>query len=566
MNTEAPTVEDHDLVGELRSTIVSSQDPITTQCWLELEDLVHWPIEKKIRKTRNRNIQNVSVHFADEKGGQLAEVQLVKAFKKRTDPVVWCWWAVETEEEARQWPSCRPWPAGNCWIVSEQVPPPPPMVHRKSTEDSVPAMAGQSAPAQADTQTHKVIAMASQNSQNRVGVQEVLKEEPSDKEKPSEEDHDNSQRNAVVSNGNVISEKESVPENCSGNDHSKPGSEAQSSDKPSGKDHGKSGSEAHASQWSVQNIFEDEDDSTSGTGAFCEERSDKVHGSSQVEASDSEWCEALCKSLQAEDSVARSNGLTYLLSTDGIIMSLALSPHGYHVILQAVAVAPCGPHAEQRKIISALQGNVKELISSPYGCEVLQTCVECAVPSAVSFIVTELEGSACSIARAPGQYELICRLLEHLPSSATESFVSELLGEVRGLCCHPRGNHVVQHLVEYGTPAQQRSVCTVVASDLLTLARHRVASHVVEKAVEASDLAAKSLVAQAALSQKDMLLTLACTRQSQFVAQRLLRHPGAEGHAVRRVLCNSMEHLKASKYGSRIAESLVTFLGAMAGA
>jgi len=106
----------------------------------------------------------------------------------------------------------------------------------------------------------------------------------------------------------------------------------------------------------------------------------------------------------------------------------------------------------------------------------------------------------------------------------------------------------------------------MVASDLLSLARHRIASHVVEKAVEASDFAASSVVAKAALSQQGTLVTLACTRQSQFVAQRLMKRAGEEGHAARCVLFSNLQQLKESKYGSRIAESLATFLSAMAGA
>lgn len=221
-----------------------------------------------------------------------------------------------------------------------------------------------------------------------------------------------------------------------------------------------------------------------------------------------------------------------------------------------------------RQILSALQGNVKELAESSHGCEVLQLCVEYALPDAVLFIAKELQGSACAIARMPEKYQLICRLLEHFPSSAIEFLVEELLVDIPALCRHPRGNHVVQHLLEYGSSAQQHQICTVVAADLLNLARHRIASHVVETAVDASDLAASSLVAQAALSQTGTLLVLACNRQSQFVAQRLAKRGGAEGDAVRCVLCANMEQLKASKYGSRIAESLVAFLtaGARAGA
>merc|ERR1711977_534498 len=161
---------------------------------------------------------------------------------------------------------------------------------------------------------------------------------------------------------------------------------------------------------------------------------------------------------------------------------------------------------------------------------------------------------ACEIARMPEKYQMICRLLEHLPSQSVEPIVEELLVEVQWLCRHARGNHVVKHLLEYGSPAQQQKICTMVANDLLGLARHRIASHVVEKAVDASDFAASSLVIQAALNQQGALLELSCKRQSQFVAQRLARRPGAEGDAVRCILYANLEQLSKSKYGSRVAD------------
>jgi hypothetical protein len=299
----------------------------------------------------------------------------------------------------------------------------------------------------------------------------------------------------------------------------------------------------------------------------------------RIEAPDPAWCDVVLRRLKAETPDLRNLGFLYLLSDDeelcdmenlsvgpkggDVILPMALSSHGHPVIVEALAIAS---RKEQEEIISALHGNVKELASSPFGCEVLQSCVENAVPSAVFFIARELKGSVCAIARTPEKYQLICRLLEHLPRNALETLVEELLAEVQALCRHPRGNHVVQHLLEYGSPSQQHQICIIVADDLLNLAKHRIASHVVEKAVDASDFAASSLVAQAALSQTDTLMALACNRQSQFVAQRLAKRGGVEGHQVRCMLCANMHQLKASKYGSRIADSLATFLGARAGA
>lgn len=439
----------------------------TRNNWEELDKFEVWPTPKKIPKTRGNSSRNLTVHFADEKEGQLAEVQYVEAIKTRTHPVAWFWWAAADENEARQWPSCRYWEEHKCWIPADEFPQP------TASEET---------------------AAAVDNNQTQAPVQTPRAEE----------------------------------------------------------------------------------------GAPCEQRSGKVHGKSRIEAPDSEWCDVVIKKLQSENRKTRDVGFMFLFSNDpditdsehpkvgpkdgDVFLPLALSSHGYQVVIQALEVGSCGQYGEQAKILTLLRGNVKELLASPHGCEVLQACVEYAIPSEVLFVVTELQGMACEVARMPEKYQLICRLLEHLPSNLVEPLAEELLVEVQSLCRHPRGNHVIKHLLEYGSPAQQHTICNMIANDLLGLSKHRIASHVVEKAVDASDFDASSLVAQAALNQPGALLELACKRQSQFVAKRLANRPGAEGHAVRCVLCANLDQLTKSKYGERLAEMLATFLGATAGA
>lgn len=461
---------------------VDKNDPLKRQSWLELEMFTVWPAEKTIPKIRNNRARNVSVHFADEKHGQLAEFRCVEECKKRSCPAAWFWWAVE-EEEARQLSSAGSavhfddrW---NCWIVHESDK----VDFNISNLPKVPSeYASPQHPTLAQVFGHQVLWPQSSNP-------------PHESEKDTHEKQ--------------VARVEKVP--------------------------------------------------------------------------DSNWCDVVIKRLKDDSRVLRDIGLKFLLSIDcdmrdseyphvgpkngDVIMPLALSLHGYQVIQEALMVAPCGQHG---MIISRLHGNVQELVASPHGCEVLETVVEYAEPSKAVFVAKELEASACVLARTPEKYQLIMRLLEHLPASTyieTESIVEELLGEVPALCRHPRGNHVIQHLLEYGSPAQQEKICTLVAGDLLNLAKHRIASHVVEKAVDASDFTASSLVAQSALIQEGALLALACNRQSQFVAQRLAKRPGAQGDAIRCALHANMQQLKASKYGSRIVESLAsTLLGAKAGA
>lgn len=457
--------------------------------WLELENFTLWPVPKPIPKKRNSGARDLKVQFAstkDENGILVVEteVQYIEECKKSSDPVAWFWWAVETEDEARQFPFKKYNVQFKCWIVSESDP-------------QSPALPGWPL-------------------------------------------------SQYASDGSWAA--------------------AEPSPQP-----------APVTFPSIDKVSFFENDTNH------EERGVNHHDRPRLEAPDSRWCDVVMERLQSEKASSRCAGLSFLLCDDAegcdaqhpdvgckngdVVLPLALSSHGHQVITQALAVAS---KADQSEILSALTGHVQELIASPYGHEVLQSCVECAVPSAVLFIATELAGSACAIARVTEKYQLICRLLEHLPTKAMESLVEELLAEIPALCRHPRGNHVIQHLLEYGSQATQLRVCSFVASDLLNLSKHRIASHVVEKAVDASDPAATALVAQAALSQSSTLLALACNRQSQFVAQRLARHGGEEGHQVRCVLHANMQQLKASKYGSRLAESLATLidhrLGATAGA
>jgi len=472
---------------------IDFNDPVHRQFWGELDRLEVWPKEKKIPRTRHNGNGQLRVHFADEKGLELAEVHLQEESKRRDNPYMWFWWAVKDDEEAFQWPAFRYWRDCDCWIVNDEP-----------FEGS----------------------MNKEQWDSFENDSPVVQQEPAAAPCPV-------QAPCFVL-GQFVTAQASSPDMCMG----------------------------------LQNEL-----------PVHEECSGKAHVFSRIEVPDSQWCDVVIQRLQSENSNARNTGFMYLLSNDveacdieyphvgpkngNVIMPLALSSHGYKVILQAISAAPNGM---QHSILSALKGNVNELAESSYGCEVLQSCIEYSIPSDVFFIAEELQGSACSIARMTDKYQLICRLLEHMPSNATQSLVEELLTEISALCRHPRGNHVVQHLLEYGNPSQQHEICSMIAGDLLKLARHRIASHVVEKAVDASNLAASSLVVQAALHEQGAILSLACNRQSQFVAQRLLKREGKEGHAVRCVLCANLEKLNQSKYGSRIAASLATYLGATAGA
>merc|ERR1712224_337210 len=118
------------------------------------------------------------------------------------------------------------------------------------------------------------------------------------------------------------------------------------------------------------------------------------------------------------------------------------------------------------------------------------------------------------------------------------------------LCRHSRANHVMQHLIEYGTPRHRQWVYEVLAGALPSFARHQIASHVVEKALDSTDPAGCALLSKAALRDPQVLVGLACGRQSQFVVRRLLRLSKPHSEMVRSVLLVHLGSLQSSKYGS----------------
>lgn len=211
---------------------------------------------------------------------------------------------------------------------------------------------------------------------------------------------------------------------------------------------------------------------------------------------------------------------------------------------------------EQSAIAAEFHGHVKDLVASPQGCEVLQSCVEMLKPTDSHFVAAELTGVASTVARSPAGYLVMCRVLEHLPAAGILPMIEELLAESASLCRHHRANIVVQHVFEHGLFEHRMHIAKVLAADLECIGRHRSGSHVVEKVLLSPDPAPRAVIVETAVQAPDILVSLACNRQSKFVIQHFLKIPGRYGEMVRSALIATESQLRSSKYGSHVADAL----------
>merc|ERR1712190_464326 len=128
-----------------------------------------------------------------------------------------------------------------------------------------------------------------------------------------------------------------------------------------------------------------------------------------------------------------------------------------------------------------------------------------------------------------------CRVLERLLEFGTEGQMARLFDQciinAEDLSRHQFGNFVIQSLLEHGTEQQRREILSKLLPTVPSMASHRVASHVVQRALNHSDEDGQRDIATALLQamQPNSFADIAASRYGSYVAEELLSVFGAEG-------------------------------------
>ncbi len=202
----------------------------------------------------------------------------------------------------------------------------------------------------------------------------------------------------------------------------------------------------------IQKLFE------YGTPEQCETLASLIMGQSVNLAMQMYGCRVIQKALEY---VGTPRLIALVAEFDGQqVLSCVYDQNGNHVIQKCIEIVSRTARAASSQeladylssriqfIITAFQGQVKELSKHPYGCRVVQ------------------------------------RILEHCTNGQKASVLEELRKCCADLVQDQYGNYVIQHVMQHGWDPDRVILIREVQSHLLDFSQHKFASNVVEKCLQ----------------------------------------------------------------------------------
>ncbi|KAG6850993.1 hypothetical protein H0H93_004480 [Arthromyces matolae] len=168
---------------------------------------------------------------------------------------------------------------------------------------------------------------------------------------------------------------------------------------------------------------------------------------------------------------------------EGRIHILSLQMYGCRVVQKAIEfVLP----EEQAIFVKELEPHILECVKDSNGNHVIQKLVECVPPESLGFVKI-FKGNIHALATHPYGCRVLQRCLEHFPEETTRPLTEELHVFSPTLMEDQYGNYVMQYILEHGRPNDKTLIVSKLQGRLLVLARHKYASNVCEKALLCTD-------------------------------------------------------------------------------
>ncbi|KAJ7155945.1 armadillo-type protein [Mycena crocata] len=197
-----------------------------------------------------------------------------------------------------------------------------------------------------------------------------------------------------------------------------------------------------------------------------------------------------CRVVQkAIESILPDQQASFVRELEPHILRCVKDSNGNHVIQKVIERVS----SERLGFVSSFIGHVYELASHPFGCRVLQRC------------------------------------LQHLPDVQTRPLLDELLHNyTTNLMQDQFGNYVIQFILEHGRPEDRALVISQLRGRLLYMARHKFASNVCEKALTFADSDARRLLIDEIMAPSPKpdgttpIVTMMKDQYGNYVLQRAL--------------------------------------------
>ncbi|KAJ7343436.1 armadillo-type protein [Mycena albidolilacea] len=176
---------------------------------------------------------------------------------------------------------------------------------------------------------------------------------------------------------------------------------------------------------------------------------------------------------------------TVLANTmEGNVLYLSCNLYGCRVVQKAIeTMLP----EQQSSFVRELEPHILRCVMDSNGNHVVQKIIEHVSPDRLGFI-SAFSGHVFDLASHPFGCRVLQRCIEHLPDVQTRPLLDELLpNHVPHLMQNQFGNYVIQFILEHGRPEDKASIVAQLHGRLLFMARHKFASNVCEKALTYAD-------------------------------------------------------------------------------
>ena len=170
----------------------------------------------------------------------------------------------------------------------------------------------------------------------------------------------------------------------------------------------------------------------------------------------------------------------------GQVLNLSLQMYGCRVVQKALEHILV---EQQAALIGELENHVLKCVKDQNGNHVIQKAIERCAPETIGFIYRAFLDQVQHLSLHPYGCRVIQRCLER-PEwfPAKPRILTELHSSMQqGMIADQYGNYVVQHVVQKGDPQDKAQVFRLVIAGLEGYSKHKFASNVVEKCIEFSD-------------------------------------------------------------------------------
>ncbi|KJA15830.1 hypothetical protein HYPSUDRAFT_1067035 [Hypholoma sublateritium FD-334 SS-4] len=203
---------------------------------------------------------------------------------------------------------------------------------------------------------------------------------------------------------------------------------------------------------------------------------------------------------------------------------LSLNIYGCRVVQKALeTISP----TQQSSMIRRLDSSILHCIKDAHGNHVVQKLVEVVAPERLTFLLAICD-NILELSTQPYGCRVLQRCLEHLPTEHTRPLLDAINRYTEDLMKDQYGNYVIQFILEQGQDCDKAVIFADICGSLIRLAQHKYASNVCEKALMCADserreiLINEIMTAKPRTSGENPILTMVKDQYANYVLQRAL--------------------------------------------